>query len=115
MDRTTLWVLGGLIGVVLVSGLALAGLERVRGLRATPRADGTVRPARAFALVEMLGGISIVLLAVATRAWLGVGAGVWMLALGAAEFTRRRTLRDAVQWAGLVLVLAVVAIQRLAR
>ncbi len=115
MDRVTLWALGGLVGVFVLSGLALAGLERVRGLREVSRVDGTIRPARAFELVEILGGAAVVLLALLTRNWWSVGVGLGILSLGGAGFVHHARLRRALEWAGYAFVISAVGIASLFR
>ena len=113
MDRTTFWVLTGLVAAFALPSLLLAALERTRSLGATPRVDGTVRSPRAFGAMQLGGGALIAASAALMGAWWVVPAGLGIAALGASSFTRRQS--RVLEWVGFALLVCTIALRARAR
>ena len=105
MERSAFWVVAISIAVVALPALALAGLERVRGLRETTRPDGTLRPARAVGSIQLAAGAVILGVAAFYALWFGMVGGLAIIAMGASSFAGNAGLGRRLEWVGLLLLL----------
>lgn len=107
MDDSSTWIVFVLIAMLAISALVLGLLEQVRGLRTAPRADESVRSARAIDSISIVAGLIVGVTAAWGQQWGFLAAGAALSSQGAAAFVDTPRLRSGLRFGGfLLLVLA---------